>query len=35
MVAVAKRLEARSADHEGTRLVAWFSLDPADATPAY
>jgi serine/threonine-protein kinase RsbW len=32
MVAVAERLEARSAEHEGTRLVAWFSRDPTDAT---
>jgi serine/threonine-protein kinase RsbW len=32
IVAVAKRLEASSGEREGTRLVAWFSRDPADAT---
>ncbi|WCB92153.1 transcriptional regulator [Baekduia alba] len=32
MVAVSKRFEAQSGDDEGTRLRAWFSRDPAQAT---
>jgi anti-sigma regulatory factor (Ser/Thr protein kinase) len=34
MMAVAKRFEAQTAKDQGTRLRAWFSRDPAVATPA-
>jgi serine/threonine-protein kinase RsbW len=34
MVAVAERFEAQTAQGQGTRLRAWFSRDPAVATPA-
>jgi anti-sigma regulatory factor (Ser/Thr protein kinase) len=34
MVAVAQRFEAQTAKDQGTRLRAWFSRDPAVATPA-
>jgi serine/threonine-protein kinase RsbW len=34
MVAVAQRFEAQTAEDRGTRLRAWFSRDPAVATPA-
>ncbi len=34
MVAVAKRFEAQTAEDRGTRVRAWFSRDPAVATPA-
>jgi hypothetical protein len=34
MVAVSKRLEARSGELDGTRVIAWFSRDPTEATLA-